>query len=122
MERAAIIRNLINANGYKVSDVSRISGLPYSTVKYILENGINKAAYGNVCRICSAVGITTDDLENMVNGEHSEYALTRREIDLLDKYRGMDDRGRRNVDSVVMQNYKESVSENIKEKDGASAS
>lgn len=35
-KRAEIIRNLMNENGVKVSDIVKTSGLPYSTVKAIL--------------------------------------------------------------------------------------
>ena len=66
-KRAEILRNLMNENGVKVSDIVKISGLPYSTVKAILERGAGKAGYVNVCKICHALGISTDDLEKMVS-------------------------------------------------------
>ena len=66
MERAKILRKLMEEKSYKVSDIVRISGLPYSTVKYMLENGIEKATYTNVQKVCYALGITADDLEKMV--------------------------------------------------------
>ena len=50
----------------KVADIVRISGLPYSTVKAILERGAEKAGYVNVCKICNALGISADELEKMV--------------------------------------------------------
>ena len=50
----------------KVADIVKISGLPYSTVKAILERGAEKAGYVNVCKICNALGITADELEKMV--------------------------------------------------------
>lgn len=66
MERAKILRQVMEEKSYKVADIVRISGLPYSTVKYILENGIEKASYTNVQKICKALGISADDLEKMV--------------------------------------------------------
>jgi predicted transcriptional regulator len=65
MKRAKILRTIMENKSYKVADVVKISGLPYSTVKYILENGIEKASYTNVQKICKAIGITTDELEEM---------------------------------------------------------
>ena len=50
----------------KVSDIVKISGLPYSTVKAILERGAEKAGYVNVCKICNALGISSDELEKKV--------------------------------------------------------
>ncbi len=72
MERAKILRALMNRKGLKVADIVKISGLPYSTVKYILENGIEKASYTNVQKICKALGITADELEEMTNGINEE--------------------------------------------------
>lgn len=64
--RAEILRKLMEHKNMKVSDIVRISGLPYSTVKAILERGAEKAGYVNVCKICNALGISADDLEKMV--------------------------------------------------------
>ena len=44
-ERAEILRALMEEKGMKVSDIVKISGLPYSTVKAILERGAEKAGY-----------------------------------------------------------------------------
>ena len=68
MERAEILRKLMTEKNMKVSDIVRITGIPYSTIKSMLENGIEKTSYVNVCKVCEALGITTDDLEEMVNG------------------------------------------------------
>lgn len=69
MERSKILRQIMEEKSYKVADIVRASGLPYSTVKYILENGIEKASYTNVQKICKALGITADDLEGRVNSD-----------------------------------------------------
>lgn len=69
MERAKLLRTLMENKNMKVADIVKASGLPYSTVKYILENGIEKASYTNVQKICKALGITADDLETMIAGE-----------------------------------------------------
>lgn len=65
-QRAELLRNLMEEKGMKVADIVKSSGLPYSTVKAILERGAEKAGYVNVCKICSALGITADELEEMV--------------------------------------------------------
>ena len=68
MERAEILRKLMTEKTMKVYDIVRITGIHYSTIKSMLENGIEKTSYVNVCKVCEALGITTDDLEEMVNG------------------------------------------------------
>ena len=66
-QRAEILKKLMEDKGVKVSDIVKISGLPYSTVKAILERGAEKAGYVNVCKICNALGISADELEEMVS-------------------------------------------------------
>lgn len=68
-QRTEILRMLMEEKGMKVADIVKISGLPYSTVKAILERGVEKAGYINVCKICKALGISTDELEKMVTKE-----------------------------------------------------
>ena len=65
-QRAELLRKLMEEKNMKVADIVRISGLPYSTVKAILERGAEKAGYVNVCKICNALGISADELEKMV--------------------------------------------------------
>ena len=43
-QRAELLRKLMDSKNMKVSDIVKISGLPYSTVKAILERGAEKAA------------------------------------------------------------------------------
>ena len=38
-QRAELLRKLMDSKNMKVSDIVKISGLPYSTVKAILERG-----------------------------------------------------------------------------------
>lgn len=65
-QRAELLRKLMEEKNMKVSDIVKYSGLPYSTVKAILERGAEKAGYVNVCKICNALGISADELEKMV--------------------------------------------------------
>lgn len=67
MERAKILRNIMEEKNMKVADLVRITGIAYSTIKSMLENGIEKTSYVNVCKLCEALGITTDELEAMAN-------------------------------------------------------
>ena len=66
-QRAELLRKIMEEKNMKVADIVKISGLPYSTVKAILERGAEKAGYVNVCKICNALGISADELEKMVN-------------------------------------------------------
>lgn len=68
-KRTELLRKLMEDKNMKVADIVRISELPYSTVKAILERGAEKAGYVNVCKICKALGISADELEQMVMDE-----------------------------------------------------
>ena len=67
MERARILRNIMEEKNMKVADLVRITGIAYSTIKSMLENGIEKTSYVNVCKVCDALGLSTDELEAMAN-------------------------------------------------------
>lgn len=67
MERSKVLRKIMDEKHLKVADIVRITGIPYSTIKSMLENGIEKTSYVNVCKVCAALNITTDDLEKMAN-------------------------------------------------------
>lgn len=69
-QRAELLRKLMEQKNMKVADIVKISGLPYSTVKAILERGAEKAGYINVCKICNALGISADELEKMVANQN----------------------------------------------------
>ena len=69
-KRTELLRKLMEERNMKVSDIVKLSGLPYSTVEAILERGAEKAGYVNVCKICKALGISADELEQMVIDEN----------------------------------------------------
>lgn len=71
-QRAELLRKIMEEKNMKVSDIVKNSGLPYSTVKAILERGAEKAGYVNVCKICNALGISADELEKMVDDNSYE--------------------------------------------------
>lgn len=84
MERAKILRTLMEQRGLKVADIVRMTGIAYSTVKSMLENGVEKTSYVNVCKLCDALGITTDQLEEMVSqSKEKPYEPTYEDVERL---------------------------------------
>lgn len=102
MKRSMILRQLMINRDMKVSDISKQSGIAYSTVKSILENGTGKASYINICKICASLGITPDDLEHMVkeNTIH-ELQLSKEDSELLSKYHLLDLHGQQTVNIIL---------------------
>lgn len=65
MQRAKILKELIVKNGMSIKAFSEEVGIPYTTLYSILERGIGKASVDNVIKICRALGITVDELQEM---------------------------------------------------------
>ena len=61
MKRNEILKELMRQQGISTAEMSRETGIPYTTLKSIFDNGVAKSSYSS---ICSALGITTDQLEN----------------------------------------------------------
>ena len=64
MKRNEILKELMRQQGISTAEMSRETGIPYTTLKSIFDNGVEKSSYCSICSICSALGITTDQLEN----------------------------------------------------------
>ncbi|MEY8396144.1 S24 family peptidase [Lachnospiraceae bacterium 45-P1] len=107
MKRSLILRQLMANRDMKVSDVSKQSGIAYSTVKSILENGTGKASYINICKICSSLGITPDELEHMAKENTiSEFQISKKDSDLLNEYHSLDPYGQETIDAALTRESK----------------
>lgn len=69
MEKARIIRHLIDESGLSVKEFAARASIPYTTLRSILERGIGNASVNNVIKICKALGITIEQLENFAYEE-----------------------------------------------------
>lgn len=65
MEKARIIRRLIDKTGMNTKSFSEKADIPYTTLRSILERGVSKSSVENVIKICRALNITVEDLERM---------------------------------------------------------
>lgn len=65
MEKAKILRNLIEKTGMSFRQFSIKAGVPYTTLLSILDRGVGKASVDNVLKICRTLGITTEQLAVM---------------------------------------------------------
>ena len=106
MDRTNIIKEIMERKEMRVSDIAKKSGLPYTSIKSILERGVEKANYVNICKICESIGITTDQLERIAKDEpdnplilphktadHSDKRLQK----IVDCYNNMDETGKNNL-------------------------
>lgn len=67
MRRTEILRGLIQDTGLNLKAFSEKAGIPYTTLRSMLERGIGNASVDNVIKICKTLGITVEELEEMSN-------------------------------------------------------
>lgn len=65
MERSKILKTLMKQQHVTTADISRATGIPYTTLKSILDGSVEKSSYRYISSICRFLGITTDQLEEL---------------------------------------------------------
>lgn len=73
MTRENYLKNLIKSKGYTLKEFASTIGIPYSTLLSMLNNSIGGAAVDNVIKICAALGITVEQLQNVKNYNYYEH-------------------------------------------------
>ncbi|MDN5388874.1 helix-turn-helix transcriptional regulator [Bacillus sp. LB7] len=68
-KRTEILERLISETGLSKKAFAEKIGIPPTTLRSMLSRGIGNATVDNVIKVCRGLGITTDQLEKMANGE-----------------------------------------------------
>ncbi len=111
MTREEYIKDLIKSKGMNIKEFSNLVKIPYSTVLTMLNNNMGGASVDNVIKICKALNISVDSLENKIVDLNKNTTLTYKEIDLIKKYRTIDERGQQTVDTVLNNLYEIAVAQ-----------
>lgn len=82
-KRADIIKNLIFETGLNQKAFAQKIGIPYTTLRSMLQRGIGNASVDNVIKVCKGLDITTDQLENMSKDEQHNSSTTDKELPQL---------------------------------------
>src|SRR5690554_4435693 len=72
MDRNEMIRKLNKETGMSLKAFSAKADIPYTTLYSMLERGIGNASVDNVIKVCKTLGITIEELEDMVNQKSTE--------------------------------------------------
>lgn len=72
MNRGERLKNIIEEKGYSVMSLSRESGVPYTTIRSMIERNLTNASIDNVIKICRVLGIDVESLINQRNGVVTE--------------------------------------------------
>ncbi|GKU75663.1 helix-turn-helix transcriptional regulator [Paenibacillus sp. L3-i20] len=73
-KRAKILADLIDKRGSRRSFAEEI-GLPPTTLQSILTRGIGKAAVDNVLKVCKALNISIEELEQLAETNCENYEI-----------------------------------------------
>ena len=60
-----MIKKLIDKTGLSTKAFAEKAGLPYTTLRSMLERGMLKSAVENVIKVCRELGITIEEMEQM---------------------------------------------------------
>lgn len=74
MQRAEVLKRLIEETGLNTKAFSEKAGIPYTTLRSILMRGVGGASVDNVLKVCRTLGITTEELERLSYGTNEEGA------------------------------------------------
>lgn len=83
MNRGEYLEKIIFNKGHTVASLSKESGVPYTTIKSMIERDLKNASIDNVLKICNVLGIRADDLANvdvMTEAPAPYYTLSTKEI------------------------------------------
>lgn len=69
MTKTEIIRNLIDKTGLNIKAFSKEADIPYSTLRSMLDRGVENASVNNVIKVCQTLGITIEELYKMSDDE-----------------------------------------------------
>lgn len=68
MEKATVIKELIDKKGMSINAFAREINMSPSTLHSILDRGAGRASVDNIIKICYGLGITCDELEKIAKG------------------------------------------------------
>lgn len=82
MDRGERLKNIIEEKGYSVMSLSRESGVPYTTIRSMIERNLTNASIDNVIKICRVLGIDVESLIDnaMVWSQKKRQAISRNQL------------------------------------------
>lgn len=72
MKKAEVLRDMISKTGLSMRKFSEKADVPYTTLHSMLDRGVGKASVDNVIKICKALGITAERLDDIAEGRISD--------------------------------------------------
>ena len=91
MNKTELIRQLINDRKLTLKAFAQKADIPYTTLRSIMERGIDNASVNNVIKICTALNISVEYLYDM----EKSIILSDEETELLNFFNNLNDIGKK---------------------------
>lgn len=72
MKRSEILKRLISETGLSMRAFADKAGIPNTTLRSMLDRGIGNASVDNVIKVCKALGIKVEQLEELASEQSSQ--------------------------------------------------
>lgn len=72
MERGEFLKKIMEKKGFNPSSLSKESGVPYTTIRSMIERNLNNASIDNVIKICRVLGISVESITKQEDSEVRE--------------------------------------------------
>lgn len=98
--KAEILKN------YKsIREFSKISEIPYTTLKSALDRGIGGTAVETVIKICNILNLDLQTFEPNQISTHSNCSMNEEQTEIMNKYKKLDKHGKEIVDIILDKEY-----------------
>lgn len=92
MDKTEYLKQLINDTGLKMKAFAEKADIPYTTLRSMLERGIENASVNNVVKICRTLNISVETLYAKCN---QNISLSSTEETLLNKFNKLNTKGKK---------------------------
>ncbi|MDM0718703.1 helix-turn-helix transcriptional regulator [Clostridium perfringens] len=91
MNKTEYLKQLISETGLKMKTFAEKADIPYTTLRSMLERGIENASVNNVIKVCRTLNISIETLYNM---SREDLILSSEEENLLNKFNRLNSTGK----------------------------
>ncbi|MCI5629967.1 MAG: helix-turn-helix domain-containing protein [Clostridium sp.] len=97
MDKTEYIKSLIQNTGMSTKAFANMCDIPYTTLRSMLERGVENASVNNVIKVCKNLNICVETLYE----ECDNPKITKDEKNLLDNYNKLNDIGKKEANKRI---------------------
>lgn len=111
MNVTAQLKELILSRYKSLRAFAEDAGIAYTTIDTVLKKGVLKAGIGTVLKVCKSLGISADKLGEGEIVSSKQLDLSPDEVEMVERYRELDEQSRRVIRNLVHVEYEETLAE-----------